>query len=168
MAAGPAREPLLRWLRLLVDASAVTGGEARLASELADVLGSDHDVQRVGDSLVVGRPSGARPCVALVGHLDVVPPTDEDRTLQVTTREGRDVARRVGAPCCDNQMSIIRGEARRGPRGHVAVGRELNVPRVAVGPDADGRRAAQGDGEGCRRFQEVQQGVGARAGQRRL
>jgi succinyl-diaminopimelate desuccinylase len=89
---GPAREQLLRWLRLLVDASAVTGDEAALADELAEVLGADHDVTRVGDSLVVGGRSGQRPCVALVGHLDVVPPTDADRVLEVATRDGGEVA----------------------------------------------------------------------------
>lgn len=89
---GPAREQLLRWLRLLVDASAVTGDEAALADELAQVLQPDHQVQRIGDSLVVGAPSGDRPCVALVGHLDVVPPTDADRVLEVVRRDGADVA----------------------------------------------------------------------------
>lgn len=89
---GPARDQLLRWLRLLVDASAVTGDEAALADDLAEVLGADHAVTRVGDSLVVGDRSGDRPCVALVGHLDVVPPTDDDRVLEVVTRDGTDVA----------------------------------------------------------------------------
>ena len=43
---------------------------------------------------------------------------------------------------------------------------EVDVPRVAVGPDADGRRAAQRDGERRTSANKVQQGVGARAGQR--
>lgn len=87
-----AREHLLRWLRLLVDASAVTGHEQQLADDLIEVLGGDHDVVRVGDSLVAGAPTGERPCVGLVGHLDVVPPTDDDRTLEVTDRDGVAVA----------------------------------------------------------------------------
>lgn len=86
------RERLVRWLRLLVDARAVTGQEQQLATELAEVLGADHEVVRVGDSLVVGTPTGARPCVALVGHLDVVPPTDADDGLEVVTRDGVEVA----------------------------------------------------------------------------
>ncbi len=48
------RERLVRWLRLLVDARAVTGEEQQLADELGEVLGADHDIVRVGDSLVVG------------------------------------------------------------------------------------------------------------------
>lgn len=87
-----ARDRLVRWLRLLVDASAVTGSEAALADELTEVLGADHDIVRIGDSLVVGTPSGTRPCVALVGHLDVVPPTDDDRQLELAERDGTPVA----------------------------------------------------------------------------
>jgi succinyl-diaminopimelate desuccinylase len=86
------RERLLRWLRLLVDASAVTGQEQQLATDLASSLGAAHPVVRVGDSLVVGEPSGERPCIALVGHLDVVPPTDEDLPLRVEEVDGRQVA----------------------------------------------------------------------------
>lgn len=86
------RERLVRWLRLLVDARAVTGHEQQLADELVEMLGADHDVVRIGDSLIAGTPSGTRPCVALVGHLDVVPPTDDDRELEVITRDGVEVA----------------------------------------------------------------------------
>ena len=86
------RERLVRWLRLLVDASAVTGDEETLAGELADELATGHDLVRIGDSLVVGAPTGTRPCVALVGHLDVVPPTDVDRELRLEDRDGVPVA----------------------------------------------------------------------------
>jgi succinyl-diaminopimelate desuccinylase len=41
-------------------------------------------VLRVGDSLVIGAPDPARPLVLLVGHLDVVPPTDADRVPRRT------------------------------------------------------------------------------------
>lgn len=82
-----ARDGLVAWLELLVGASAVTGDEAALCADLVARLSADHDVVRVGDSLVAGTPSGERPCVALVGHLDVVPPTDDDRTPR---REQRD------------------------------------------------------------------------------
>lgn len=92
-------DDLVARLVVLVDASAVTGDEAALADELERELSSGHDVVRVGDSLVVapqGRsiaegPAGDRPCVALVGHLDVVPPTEADRTAVRTTLDGQDV-----------------------------------------------------------------------------
>ena len=86
------RERLIEWLRLLVDARAVTGQEQALADALADRLATGRDLVRIGDSLVVGAPTGTRPCVALVGHLDVVPPTDEDRTLRLEERDGALVA----------------------------------------------------------------------------
>lgn len=40
-------------------------------------------VRREGHSLVVGGPGDGRPVVLLVGHLDVVPPTDADRTPRI-------------------------------------------------------------------------------------
>jgi succinyl-diaminopimelate desuccinylase len=86
------RDRLVTWLRLLVDANAVTGDEGALADELADRLARGRDLVRIGDSLVVGSPTGTRPCVALVGHLDVVPPTADDRTLRLATRDGVEVA----------------------------------------------------------------------------
>jgi len=92
-------DQLVERLVALVDASAVTGDEAALAGTLQAELSADHDVVRVGDSLVVaphGRtvadgPADDRPCVALVGHLDVVPPTDDDRRASRTTLDGVDV-----------------------------------------------------------------------------
>ena len=86
------RERLVDWLRLLVDASAVTGDEQALAGALADQLATGHDLVHVGDSLVIGTQTRTRPCVALVGHLDVVPPTDQDRTLRLEDRDGTQVA----------------------------------------------------------------------------
>ncbi len=83
---------LVRWLRQLVDAGAVTGSERRLCDDLESVLLLEHDVQRVGDSLVVGTPSGDRPCVALVGHLDVVPPTAVDLPMRLEHVVGVDLA----------------------------------------------------------------------------
>ena len=87
----PDRGELVRWLRLLVDARAVTGGEQALAGDLADRLATGHDLVRIGDSLVVGTRTGTRPCVALVGHLDVVPP-DDDGPLRLEDRDGTEVA----------------------------------------------------------------------------
>lgn len=89
---GPVETRLVEWLRLLVDAGAVTGSERALADDLAGRLGADHRVRRVGDSLVVGEPPTDRPCVALVGHLDVVPPTDVDLPLRIEDRTGELVA----------------------------------------------------------------------------
>ncbi len=86
------QDRLVRWLRLLVDAGAVTGSERRLADDLETVLGLDHDVERVGDSLIVGSPTGTRPVIALVGHLDVVPPTDVDLPMRLEVVDGVDVA----------------------------------------------------------------------------
>lgn len=65
----------------------VTGEEA----PLADAVGARYrdrgeTVARVGDSLVVGAPTGERPLVLLVGHLDVVPPTSDDLDPRVEER----------------------------------------------------------------------------------
>jgi succinyl-diaminopimelate desuccinylase len=86
------RDRLVGWLRLLVDAGAVTGTERRLADDLETVLGLDYDVERVGDSLIVGSPTGTRPVIALVGHIDVVPPTEIDLPMRIESVEGTDIA----------------------------------------------------------------------------
>lgn len=71
----------------------VTGDEGPIADAVADryrELGEP--VTRVGNSVVVGEPSGeARPLVLLVGHLDVVPPTDDDLQPRVESRPDGDV-----------------------------------------------------------------------------
>lgn len=54
-------------------------------------------VVRVGNSVVVGSLDPARPTVALVGHLDVVPPTDDDLTPRVEERDGMTVVVGRGA-----------------------------------------------------------------------
>lgn len=70
----------------------VTGQEAELADTLAARYADrGEQVVRVGDSLVVGGPAEDRPLVALVGHLDVVPPTDDDLTPRRATRHGEAV-----------------------------------------------------------------------------
>jgi len=62
----------------------VTGEERALADTLEErYRDSGAPVVRVGDSLVVGEPQPGRPTVLLVGHLDVVPPTDADATPHV-------------------------------------------------------------------------------------
>lgn len=76
----------------------VTGEEGPLADAVADRYARlGEAVQRVGDSVVVGAPDGERPLIALVGHLDVVPPTDADREPRVETRDGAEVVVGRGA-----------------------------------------------------------------------
>ena len=51
-------------------------------------------VMRVGHSLVISPPGDLaddRPVVALVGHTDVVPPTDEDLKAHIEERDGEPV-----------------------------------------------------------------------------
>lgn len=63
----------------------VTGREGPLADALQERY-ADHAVERIGDSLVIGAPDGERPLVLLVGHLDVVPPTEEDEEPRLEER----------------------------------------------------------------------------------
>jgi succinyl-diaminopimelate desuccinylase len=64
----------------------VTGSEGPIADWLVERYGGrGEDVRRSGHSVVVGRTDDARPTVLLVGHIDVVPPTEEDRDAR---REG--------------------------------------------------------------------------------
>jgi succinyl-diaminopimelate desuccinylase len=57
-------------------------------------------VQRIGNSLVVGDATGERPCVALVGHVDVVPPTPADREPR------RDDGRIIGRGSSDMKSGL--------------------------------------------------------------
>lgn len=66
---------LLDTLVWLVDTPSELGDEARLCSDLIDRFAGTYDeesIVRVGDSVVIGRPTG-RPLVLLVGHIDTVP-----------------------------------------------------------------------------------------------
>ena len=66
----------------------VTGEERALADSLEQrYLDHGDPVVRVGDSLVIGTPTPGHPTVLLVGHLDVVPPTDADAVPHVTLLE---------------------------------------------------------------------------------
>jgi succinyl-diaminopimelate desuccinylase len=71
----------------------VTGEERALADAVEQrYRRADEPVVRVGDSLVIGAPQPGRPTVLLVGHLDVVPPTDADDTPHVATLDdGTDI-----------------------------------------------------------------------------
>ena len=97
-AAGAVREELVARLIDLCEDPAVTGHERALCDRLeARLRAAGERVVRVGDSLVAGEPDGVRPLVLLVGHLDVVPPTDDDRVPRVEARDGGDVVVARGA-----------------------------------------------------------------------
>jgi succinyl-diaminopimelate desuccinylase len=75
-----------------------TGDEGPIADAVVaryEQLGEE--VVRVGHSVVVGSWSGDRPLVLLVGHLDVVPPTDDDRDPRVEVRDGQELVVARGA-----------------------------------------------------------------------
>ena len=75
-----------------------TGQEGPIADAVAErYAGHDEPVTRIGNSVVVGVPTGDRPLVLLVGHLDVVPPTDDDRTPRVESRSDGEVVVARGA-----------------------------------------------------------------------
>jgi succinyl-diaminopimelate desuccinylase len=77
----------------------VTGDEGPIADAVTtryEALGET--VTRVANSVVVdGRRDGDRPLVLLVGHLDVVPPTDDDLEPRVETRDGDEIVVARGA-----------------------------------------------------------------------
>jgi succinyl-diaminopimelate desuccinylase len=77
------RERLIEATLELVNIPSVTGDERELAHHLERwSLTLPHvsrdDIIRSGNNLVVGQPDGRRPCVALAGHLDTVPPHPSD------------------------------------------------------------------------------------------
>jgi succinyl-diaminopimelate desuccinylase len=75
-----------------------TGDEGPIADAVVDRYHErGEEVVRVGHSVVVGTWSGDRPLVLLVGHLDVVPPTEDDRDPRVETRDGDEVVVARGA-----------------------------------------------------------------------
>jgi succinyl-diaminopimelate desuccinylase len=68
----------------LVDMACVTGDEDEIASWLVDRYRTRGEaVRRIGNSVVVGDSRDDRPVVLLVGHTDVVPPTDVDLPARV-------------------------------------------------------------------------------------
>jgi succinyl-diaminopimelate desuccinylase len=80
----PTRGGLVALLVDLVDMACVTGDEDRIASWLvARYTALGETVRRIGNSVVVGARSDDRPVVLLVGHTDVVPPTDIDLPARV-------------------------------------------------------------------------------------
>lgn len=71
----------------------VTGEEGPLADMVtARYTSLGRPVTRVGNSVVVGSPpTSGRELVVLAGHLDVVPPTDDDLVARLDTRDGTEV-----------------------------------------------------------------------------
>ena len=67
-----------------------TGDEGPIA-DAVERRYADADVTRVGHSVLVRGPVSDRPLVLLVGHLDVVAPTDADREPRVEDRDGVEV-----------------------------------------------------------------------------
>ncbi|QBI21627.1 succinyl-diaminopimelate desuccinylase [Egibacter rhizosphaerae] len=70
-------DPLAELALELLGIPSPTGDEGELADWLVARY-RDEAVERHGNSLVVGAADPTRPQVLLVGHLDVVPPTDAD------------------------------------------------------------------------------------------
>jgi succinyl-diaminopimelate desuccinylase len=64
---------LVETLVELIDVPSVTGDEDALCTILADRFSGAYAVQRIGNSLVVGRPEPGERFFALYGHLDTVP-----------------------------------------------------------------------------------------------
>ncbi len=124
-ASDDARDDLTDRLLDLLATPHTTGAEGPLADRLERrYLDADEVVRRVGNSLVVGGPAHpvgapqtpgapplhehgatARPLVLLVGHLDVVPPTDEDRSPRRAAVEGREVV--IGRGASDMQAGNV-------------------------------------------------------------
>ena len=121
MAAPPheARTDLTTRLVDLLATPHTSGSEGPLADRLEQrYRDAGEIVRRVGNSLVIGGPlptegttqrpgapgerwSGTRPLVLLVGHIDVVPPTDDDRTPRVADHDGLEVV--IGRGASDMQ-----------------------------------------------------------------
>jgi succinyl-diaminopimelate desuccinylase len=85
------RERLVEATVELLSIPSVTGAERELAHHFERwALGQPHisrdDVIRTGNNLVIGQPDGHRPCLALVGHLDTVPPHSSDGPVRIDGR----------------------------------------------------------------------------------
>ena len=125
MAAPPheARADLTRRLLDLLATPHTSGTEGPLTDHLEQrYRDAGEVVRRVGNSLVIGGPepseattlrpgapgerwSGERPLVLLVGHIDVVPPTDDDRTPRVAHHGDQEVV--IGRGASDMQSGNV-------------------------------------------------------------
>lgn len=96
-----AGQRLAELLLALLEMPCVTGEEGPIADWLqARYEQAGEEVQRVGNSVVAGAVTGQRPAVALVAHLDVVPPTEADREPR------RDGERIVGRGSSDMKAGL--------------------------------------------------------------
>jgi len=103
--AGAAHDDLVDRLLEHLAMVCVTGEEGPIADAVeARYRALGEPVIRVGHSLIVGEPGVAsdaadddRPLVLLVGHLDVVPPTDADRAPHLAEVDGTEVVVGRGA-----------------------------------------------------------------------
>lgn len=78
------RARLVDLLVKLVDMPCLTGDEDRIASWLVDRYQlRGEEVRRIANSVVVGQRTDDRPVILLVGHTDVVPPTEGDLPARV-------------------------------------------------------------------------------------
>lgn len=77
--------PLEQTLTNLVQIDSVTGNEGRIATAIAERLlpiWGMADVQRLGNSLVVGNRTG-KPLISLYGHTDTVPEQNSNRAVRI-------------------------------------------------------------------------------------
>jgi succinyl-diaminopimelate desuccinylase len=88
----------------LVSIPSVTGDEAALAEHLyawaLRTVPQGMPVKRIGNSVLVGQPTPDKPCIALVGHTDTVPPHPEDPSPHI------DGDKLVGLGASDMKCSI--------------------------------------------------------------
>lgn len=91
----PTGDELIDLIGELMIRPCVTGDEGLIADWIAQWAASRGDmVMRVGHSVVMSPPvdlNDDRPVIALVGHTDVVPPTDADRIARIEDRDGEQV-----------------------------------------------------------------------------
>jgi succinyl-diaminopimelate desuccinylase len=93
----------------LCNQESVTEEEAALAGLMeAAYRDAGEEVTRVGDSVVVGTPD-ERPVVLLVGHIDTVPPTPEDREARIEPRGDAQVI--VGRGSSDMKAGVAVAES---------------------------------------------------------
>lgn len=137
-----APDPVKRTVELCRQLS-VTGSEAALATSLADrYRDAGEAVVRVGDSVIVGAPDD-RPLVLLVGHIDVVPPTDADRDPRRAEQDGIEVV--VGRGTSDMKSGVAVAEtlfADDALRGTSPYGMALVLYAREEGPADDNELAA--------------------------
>lgn len=100
------RDELVRRLVMHCELMCATGDEGPIADAVAaQYFDRGEMVERVGNSVVVGARTTDRPLVLLVGHLDVVAPTDADR--KVIVAESPEGLRVVGRGTSDMKAGNV-------------------------------------------------------------